>query len=346
LHDNNVLYRDLKPENVLLDLYGHVQLADFGLSKEIEFRDALTTTVCGSPEYMAPELLRNQPYGRAVDWWTLGVLLYEMLTGLPPWYNENHAIMHRDILSETPLIFDTTYHLSEDVRSMCHQLLSIDPRGRLGGGPGGLESVKRHSWLRNVDWDAVYNRRTNPPLRPHVRHSLDVQNFSHEFTSETARDSPCTTPLQNSAEKLFDGFSYCSATELRRRAHSPPMSPLNSPVKPLGRPHPPAARSGSPAVRQRDLRSSGGGSAGLRASSSLIRTSSSTTLFPNADVSAAAAASGIPSSTSASALRMTNEGSFNSLADSGSLRSSPLNSAQQSPNSGSLPEGGIFQMKG
>ncbi len=141
LHGFNVVYRDLKPENILLDYTGHIALCDFGLCKLNMGDQQTTNTFCGTPEYLSPELLLGQGYTKAVDWWTLGVLLYEMLTGLPPFYSEDVNEMYRKILQD-PLRFGD--EVSPDARHLLTLLLNRDPAQRLGSGPHGAADIKAH----------------------------------------------------------------------------------------------------------------------------------------------------------------------------------------------------------
>lgn len=141
LHSMNIVYRDLKPENILLDSVGHVTLTDFGLCKEGIEAGGTTTTFCGTPEYLAPEVLRKQPYGRAVDWWCLGAVLYEMLVGLPPFYSRDCNEMYNRILHDK-LRFPP--HVSENARSVVAGLLERDPARRLGSGPRDGRDIKEH----------------------------------------------------------------------------------------------------------------------------------------------------------------------------------------------------------
>lgn len=138
-------------------------------------------------EYLAPELLLGHPYGRSVDWWALGTLIYEMIAGLPPFFSESLAEMNERILG-APLVFDGEL-FSPDAADLLRRLLTRDPAARLGSGPGDADDLKAHAWFRGVDWTALHERRVEPPFVPPLRHALDVQNFAAEFTSEPPTDS-------------------------------------------------------------------------------------------------------------------------------------------------------------
>ena len=212
LHGFNVIYRDLKPENILLDYTGHIALCDFGLCK-LDMKDQdKTNTFCGTPEYLAPELLHGNGYTKAVDWWTLGVLLYEMVTGLPPFYNENTNEMYRRILSD-PLVFPDslrpTSHSDRhrDLRDLLTRLLDRRPDMRLGA--KGSEEIKAHDFFREIDWRKLLARKYEAPFKPNVLNALDTANFDTEFTSEAPTDSYVDAPmLSSTAQQQFAGWSY------------------------------------------------------------------------------------------------------------------------------------------
>jgi len=165
LHGFNVIYRDLKPENILLDFQGHIALCDFGLCK-LDMRDEdNTNTFCGTPEYLAPELLMGNGYNKTVDWWTLGVLLYEMLTGLPPFYDENTNEMYRKILSE-PLHFPDHDIVPPAAKDLLTKLLNRDPQQRLGA--NGSAEIKAHPFFHAIDWLKLLMRKYDPAFRPSV----------------------------------------------------------------------------------------------------------------------------------------------------------------------------------
>ncbi|KAA1477804.1 Pkinase-domain-containing protein [Dentipellis sp. KUC8613] len=210
LHMFNVVYRDLKPENILLDYTGHIALCDFGLCKLNMSETEKTNTFCGTPEYIAPELLESQGYTKTVDWWTLGVLLYEMMTGLPPFYDENVNVMYRRILSD-PLQFPPD--MPAEAQSVIAQLLQRDPTRRLGANGG--EEIKRHPFFaRHIDWHRLMQKKIQPPFKPSVESVLDVANFDQEFTSEAAQDSVVQdSHLSETVQDQFRGFTYNPADE-------------------------------------------------------------------------------------------------------------------------------------
>lgn len=163
LHGFSVIYRDLKPENILLDYQGHIALCDFGLCK-LDMKDEdRTNTFCGTPEYLAPELLMGRGYNKTVDWWTLGVLLYEMLTGLPPFYDENTNEMYRKILSE-PLHFSDV--VPPAAKDLLTKLLNRDPEQRLGA--NGSAEIKAHPFFHAIDWRKLLQRKYEPTFKPSV----------------------------------------------------------------------------------------------------------------------------------------------------------------------------------
>jgi RAC serine/threonine-protein kinase len=179
LHINGIIYRDLKPENILLTNEGHICLTDFGLSKEgIEKEDDRTGTFCGTPEYLAPEVLKGKGYGKAVDWWSFGSLMYEMLTGLPPFYSQDVQEMYRKIMTDK-LKFPPT--MSEGARILIEGLLQRDPAERLRD----PSKIKEHAFFNNLDWNALYNKKIKPPFVPNVKGETDVSNVDNMFLSES-----------------------------------------------------------------------------------------------------------------------------------------------------------------
>lgn len=153
LHLHNIIYRDLKPENILLDHTGHVCLTDFGLSKDMG-EDTLAKTFCGTPEYLAPEIIQNKGHNRAVDWWSLGILLYELSVGLPPFYSQNVNEMYKKI-QEAPLLFPTSFNTQPAARALISQLLERDPRARMASGPDDVKEIMRHPFYKEMDWEKL-----------------------------------------------------------------------------------------------------------------------------------------------------------------------------------------------
>lgn len=180
MHEHGVVYRDLKPENILLDGEGHIKLADFGLAKEGVVNAAEGAhSLCGTPEYLSPEVLDRQGHGTAVDWWNLGMVLYEMLTGLPPWYTTDREKLF-DRLRNAPLKFP--FYVSRPAASLIQALLNRNPLQRLGAKGGG--EVREHVFFANLDWSALYNRKIPPPFNPCKNQDVtETENFEKEFTN-------------------------------------------------------------------------------------------------------------------------------------------------------------------
>lgn len=205
LHELDVVYRDLKPENILLDYTGHIALCDFGLCK-LNMKDSDTTnTFCGTPEYLAPEILNGQGYNKVIDWWTLGVLLYEMLSGLPPFYDEVTDKMYQKILTD-PLVFGPD--IGTEARSILTSLLNRDPTKRLG--VNGAEEIKRHPFFeKHIDFKKLLQKKIQPPFKPRVSSPVDVSNFDTVFTTEDPIDSYVDgSHLSSTVQAQFAGFSY------------------------------------------------------------------------------------------------------------------------------------------
>ncbi|KAG0220132.1 AGC protein kinase Gad8 [Mortierella sp. GBA43] len=206
LHSYNVVYRDLKPENILLDYTGHIALCDFGLCKLGMTESETTNTFCGTPEYLAPELLLGQGYTKTVDWWTLGVLLFEMLTGLPPYYDENIHDMYRKILQDELRFPD---EISPVARSLLTALLTRDPANRLGNGSNGSTAIKQHAFFEPISFQLLMAKKIQPPFKPSVSSATDTSNFDEEFTSEEPLDSVADdSPLSETVQLQFKGFTY------------------------------------------------------------------------------------------------------------------------------------------
>lgn len=213
LHKLDIIYRDLKPENILLDSTGHVCLTDFGLCKEDIRPGETTSTFCGTPEYLAPEVLKKQKYGMAVDWWCLGAVLYEMLVGLPPFYSKDCNEMYDRILHDK-LRFPP--HVSEKARDLISQLLIRDPMKRLGNHGKDAQEIMNHPFFEGIDWKRLLNREYTPPFNPNVNGELDLKNFDPQFTNEPLPSDFGDESLQVNVEvdDTFSGFSFTADSYL------------------------------------------------------------------------------------------------------------------------------------
>ncbi|KAJ8375304.1 hypothetical protein SKAU_G00058840 [Synaphobranchus kaupii] len=207
LHDHKIVYRDLKLDNLLLDTEGYVKIADFGLCKEgMGFRDR-TSTFCGTPEFLAPEVLTETSYTRAVDWWGLGVLIFEMLVGESPFPGDDEEEVFDSIVND-----EVRYprFLSTEAISIMRRLLRRNPERRLGAGERDAEEVKKQPFFRNVDWSGLLAKRVKPPFVPTIKDREDVSNFDDEFTSEAPILTPPREPrvLTGNEQEMFTDFDY------------------------------------------------------------------------------------------------------------------------------------------
>jgi serum/glucocorticoid-regulated kinase 2 len=234
LHNMDIVYRDLKPENILLDSEGHIKLTDFGLSKmHVEDYFGGARTFCGTPEYLAPEILESGPsgHGKAVDWWSLGTLLYEMVAGLPPFYDTNAEIMFTRILTEE-LVFPS--HFPSDFRSLLSGLLTRNVEDRLGS--RGVDELKSHPFFATINWNAVLAKTVKPIFIPPMNGVENVglwnsrgnetgvssegavlTNFEEEFTSEAPVESLIDERDQLSSTAIerahFPGFTFVGGSD-------------------------------------------------------------------------------------------------------------------------------------
>ncbi|XP_012704789.2 serine/threonine-protein kinase Sgk2b isoform X1 [Fundulus heteroclitus] len=209
LHSLSVVYRDLKPENILLDSKGHVMLTDFGLCKEGVAVGGTTHTFCGTPEYLAPEVLLGQPYSQAVDWWGLGAVLFEMLSGLPPFYSRSRLEMLENILY-SPLRLPSG--LSKGARSLLKGLLERNISKRLGQRRD-VEELKEHRFFASINWDDLVARKVTPPFVPKVTSPCDVCYIAPEFTLQPVPASVNERVEAAAASAAFPGFSFMNPAE-------------------------------------------------------------------------------------------------------------------------------------
>ena len=196
LHTKNIIYRDLKPENILLDDEGHIKLTDFGLSKifSTDINTSKTFTICGTPEYVAPEVLLGKGYDKSVDWWSLGVVMYEMLCGYSPFRDAKVKI-------DIEIYYKSIYHdklISDCAFDLIERLLIPEPSKRIGASKEDYEEIKCHKFFDGVNWKEIYDRKIKPMYVPRVRYAGDVSNFDRMFTEE----DPCSYMEKKKMENI------------------------------------------------------------------------------------------------------------------------------------------------
>ncbi|PTU25243.1 hypothetical protein P175DRAFT_0521042 [Aspergillus ochraceoroseus IBT 24754] len=202
LHDvEGVVYRDLKPENILLDADGHIKLVDFGFAKQVGDRE--TYTLCGTPEYLAPEVIHNSGHGLAVDWWALGILIYEFLVGQPPFWDQNPMRIYEQIV-EGRIRFPQ--NMSPAAQNIISLLCKTNPSERLGHISGGSARVKSHPFFSDINWDDLFYRRVKGPIIPRVDHPADTGNFEEYPDPDLKGQNIYTDDMRSKYEALFSDF--------------------------------------------------------------------------------------------------------------------------------------------
>jgi len=210
LHSLDIVYRDLKPENILLHQSGHICLTDFGLSKDLGPASPEAHTFCGTPEYLAPEIVQKTGHGKPVDWWSLGILCYELCIGIPPFYHQNLHTMYQKIRTENPKFPQS---MSKKCQDLIVRFLVRDPKQRLGSGVGDVEEIKKHGWFSGLNWEDLLAKKIEPGYIPRVRSEMDTSNFSTEFTKESVKDT-YVEPVNLAPEDQFNDFTFQAKSNL------------------------------------------------------------------------------------------------------------------------------------
>lgn len=211
LHGQGIMHRDLKPENVLLDNQGHIRLTDFGLAKgNVMDEEDRCNSFIGTMEYMAPEIIEGKGHTKSVDWWSTGILLYEMLCGIPPFRAKSRQALQQQILTGK---IKYPKFLSTDSHNLLKALLVRDPSKRIGSGPTGCEAIKKHPFFKTINWSKLERREIESKFRPTVKCSASVENFDKIWTDQPAEDSPCGSPIAQQVSH-FQGFTYVSPSFL------------------------------------------------------------------------------------------------------------------------------------
>ena len=228
LHKNKVIYRDIKPENILLDVEGHIKLTDFGLSRMCCSKNEKVFTICGTPFYIAPEILENKGYNNSVDWWSLGCLMYEMLVG-KPLFNFNNININ---INEYKKPLQLSAGFSDEAKDLITKLLDLDPKKRIGAGPNGVEDLKKHPYFKKIDWKELENKNVKAPFVPDLNGEMDLKYFDKMFTDEI--NITKESDELNETNKTIDNyvnFSYYDPTNASFKDKNKIIIPLKNDKK-------------------------------------------------------------------------------------------------------------------
>ena len=216
LHKNKMIYRDLKPENILIDSKGHIKLTDFGLSKIVTNIEEKSFTICGTLQYIAPEIISGEGYNESVDWWSLGIIMYEMLTGkLPFKFNFDSQEEQNDLNIYDKKIKYPSW-IEENAKDLINKLLNKDPEKRIGSGKEGAENIKKHPFFSDIDWNKALNKELRPPFIPKIENETDIKYFEKSLVeSPVFSDSSLQLVYnteENEDEDDYDGFTFVATS--------------------------------------------------------------------------------------------------------------------------------------
>ena len=218
LHKNNMIYRDLKPENILIDSKGHIKLTDFGLSKIVTNIEEKSFTICGTLQYIAPEIISGEGYNESVDWWSLGIIMYEMLAGkLPFKFNfDSQEEQEQNDLNIYDKKIKYPSWIEENAKDLINKLLNKDPEKRIGSGKEGAENIKKHPFFSDIDWNKALNKELRPPFIPKIENETDIKYFEKSLVeSPVFSDSSLQLVYnteENEDEDDYDGFTFVATS--------------------------------------------------------------------------------------------------------------------------------------
>lgn len=205
MHSDSIIYRGICTDNLMIDKQGYIKLVDFGFSKTLIFKEddqnsMKTYTLCGTPEYLAPEMVNNKGHGKGVDWWAVGIVIFEMLAGYPPFYADEPYQIYTLILANDPQFPKTFDGYAE---SLIKSLLNQDLEKRLGCKAQGAEDIKKHKWFRGLNWAALYNKQMPPPFVPELKGDDDVAAFD-SYADSVEESGPLLADDKQKAYQYWD----------------------------------------------------------------------------------------------------------------------------------------------